>query len=113
MRYLVIGENIDAGYLLPPDHVAAAVEGAVIPSFRILAKLEQEGRLWGGLFPGERGGAFVLDVESPEQLNQVVGELPFSGLVKWQVKALIDFNTGADQAAQAMQLMKRMSQQGG
>lgn len=113
MRFLVLGENLDPGYLLPPDQIAGAVEGAVIPSFRQLGNLEREGRVRGGIFTGERAGAFLIEAESAAELNQTLGTLPFAGLVKWQVKAMIDFDTAADQAAEAMQQLKAMAQGGG
>ncbi len=97
MLFLVTGENIDAGYLLPPNQAMEAVEAAVAPSFQQLAELERSGALRGGLFPGERAGAFVVEVESFVQLDELMNRLPFFGLVKWQVKPLMPFSTAAAQ----------------
>jgi muconolactone delta-isomerase len=97
MLFLVRGENIDAGYLLPPDQTLQAIEQAVLPSFQQMAQWEQQGKVKGGIHPGERGGAFVVDVESYEELDSMMNRLPFFGLVKWEVKALMPFASVAQQ----------------
>jgi hypothetical protein len=97
MLFLVTGENIDAGYLLPPAQTFAAIEQAVLPSFQMLAQLEQEGRLKGGLFPGERAGGFVIEAGSFEELDRLMNQLPFFGLVKWTVRPLMPFASAAQQ----------------
>jgi muconolactone delta-isomerase len=93
MLFLVRGENIDAGYLLPPEQQMGAIEQAVVPSFQQLAQWEQQGKVKGGVVPGERGGGFVVDVESYEELDSMMNHLPFFGLVKWEIKPLMPFAT--------------------
>ncbi|HLJ66641.1 MAG TPA: hypothetical protein VKX16_04705 [Chloroflexota bacterium] len=113
MRFLVMGENIDPGYLLPPEQTVQSIEMAVIPSFQILAQWEQEGRVRGGLYPGERAGAFILEAASFEELDAMMNQLPFFGLVKWTVKPLMDWQTTARQVAENVSQFKQMIQQGG
>jgi muconolactone delta-isomerase len=91
MLFLVRGENIDSGYLLPPEQTMQAVEQAAVPSFQQMAQWEQQGKVKGGVHPGERAGAFVIDVESYEELDSMMNHLPFFGLVKWEVKPLMPF----------------------
>ena len=63
MRYLVIGEYVDPGPLLPPQQVVQLVEQLVIPSAEALENLEDEKKVLGGGFVvGARAGAFILDV---------------------------------------------------
>jgi hypothetical protein len=112
MLFLVTGENIDPGYLLPPDQTVAAISQAVVPSFQMLADLEQQGKVKGGIFPGERAGAFVIDVASPEELDGLMNHLPFFGLVRWQVKPLLPFGTAAQQAAGYVEDWRQMQQHG-
>lgn len=97
MLFLVCGENIDPGYLLPPDQQMQIIEQAIVPSFQQLAQWEQQGKVKGGVHPGERGGGFVVDVESYEELDSMMNHLPFFGLVKWEVKPLMPFATIAQQ----------------
>jgi hypothetical protein len=113
MLFLVTGENIDAGYLLPPEQTLQAIGQAVVPSFQILAQWEQEGKVKGGVFPGERAGAFVLEANSYEELDSMMNHLPFFGLVKWQVKPLMPFQTIAQQLPQYLQDARQQMQQGG
>lgn len=113
MLFLVTGENIDPGYLLPPDQTIQALQQAVVPSFQILAQWEQQGKLKGGLFAGERAGGFVLEADSFEDLDSMMNHLPFFGLVKWQVKPLIPWQTMAQQFPQYLTDARQQIEQGG
>ena len=110
MQFLVTGENIDAGYLLPPEQTMQVIEQAVVPSFQTFAQWEREGRLKGGLFPGERAGAFVIEADSPEELDRLMNQVPFFGLVKWNVKPLVPWQTMARQLPQYVQNFRQMMQ---
>ena len=111
MLFLVRGENIDAGYLLPPDQAMQVIDQAVVPSVQQLAHLEHQGKVRGGLYPGERGGAFVIDVESYEELDSIMNHLPFFGLVKWEVKPLMPFASGATQLPRYISDIRQQLQQ--
>ncbi|HEX5417066.1 MAG TPA: hypothetical protein VFZ25_15490 [Chloroflexota bacterium] len=97
MLFLVRGENIEPGYLLPPEQTMQAIEQAVLPSFQILAQLASQGKVKGGLYPGERAGAFVIEADSPEDLDSIMNHLPFFGLVKWDVRVLMPFSSMVQQ----------------
>ena len=88
MLYLVTGEWVEAGALVPPEQMAGILETTVVPSLEIWERWEQEGRIKGGVFAGERAGAFVLEAASHEEVGELLSSLPFWGLVKWQVKPL-------------------------
>ena len=87
--YLVTGEYVDPGPLMPPEAVAQIVENAIIPGHEYFAELEASGKiLAGGIFAGERAGAFIVDADSHAAVNELLGECPYWGLVKWNVKAM-------------------------
>jgi hypothetical protein len=107
MLFLVTGENIDSGYLLPPAAAMDIIEQAVVPSFQIMGS---DPRVKGGVFPGERGGACVIEVESFEELDRFMNSLPFFGLVKWNVKPLMPFATIARQLPEYIANVRAMTQ---
>ena len=46
-RYLVTGEFVDPGALLPPQQLAQLIEKFVLPSFEAMAKLEEKKKIFG------------------------------------------------------------------
>lgn len=113
MLFLVMGENIDSGYLIPPDQAMQTIEQAVVPSFEILRQYAQQGKVKGGIIPGERAGAFVVEADSYEDLDRLMNQLPFFGLVKWTVKPLMPFESIARQLPEYIQHARQQMQQGG
>jgi muconolactone delta-isomerase len=107
MLFLVTGKNIDSGYLLPPDQVGGVISQAVVPSFQLLAQMEEAGKLKGGLVPGERAGAFVIEAASFEELDDTMNRLPFFGLVDWQVKPLMPFSSAVRQLPEYVKEMQQ------
>jgi muconolactone delta-isomerase len=97
---------------MPPDQQIHAIETAVIPSFKMLAQLEKEGKLKGGTFPGERAGASIIEADSFEELDTIMNQLPFFGLVKWQIKALIPMSSTVGLAEGYVQRFRQMTQGG-
>lgn len=53
MLFLVSGEWVEVGGLLPPQQVASLIEYAVVPSLKIWTEWEEQGRIKGGIFAGE------------------------------------------------------------
>ena len=111
MQYLVTGEFIDPGPLLPPDQYAAIGRQMILPSHDVLLNLKAEGKLLaGGYAVGERAGAFIFDVDSNAELDSLLMGLPFWGLVKIKVTPLEDIGgrrerdlQGAEQIEQSLQ----------
>src|SRR5919112_1741662 len=93
MRFLITidGTNIGAG--MPPDQLAPMVNRMVVPSLEQLAQWEQEGRIHGGGYAAARGGAFVMDADSPEEVDRLVASLPYFPLVKVDVTPLVPTST--------------------
>src|SRR5215210_6388202 len=91
MQYLVTGEFIDPGPLLPPDQLVELIRQLVVPSHDALTNLRAEGKLLaGGYSVGERAGAFIFEVDSNEELDSLLQGLPYWGLVKMKVTPLQD-----------------------
>src|SRR5215207_10913323 len=82
VRYLVTFESVEAGPLLPPQQVPGLLRTVVLPSEDVLAKLESEGKIRGGVTAGARSGAFILDADSHDEANQIVQSMPSWGIVK-------------------------------
>lgn len=88
MRFLVTAAFIDSGALLPPEVLGSLAEHAILPSLEMLAKWEKEGKIQGGVYAGQRAGAFVVDASSNEEVGTLLASLPFWGLVNWHVTPL-------------------------
>ncbi len=84
MQYLVTGEFVELGPQdLPPDQLAAMLRQAVVPSHDVLTNLKSEGKLLaGGYAVGERAAAFIFDVDSNAELDALLQNLPYWGLVR-------------------------------
>jgi muconolactone delta-isomerase len=89
MRFLVTIDGSDVGVGMPPERLAQVMDQMVIPGIEKLAQWEQQGRIHGGGYTAARGGVFMVDAESSEEVDQLVTSLPHWGLVKIDVKPLI------------------------
>ena len=89
MRFLVTIDGSDVGVAMPPERLIQQMDQMVIPGIEQLAQWEQEGRIHGGGYTAARGGVFVIDVDSIDEVDQLVTSLPHWGLVKIDVKPLI------------------------
>lgn len=105
--YLVIGEYLDPGALLPPQGAAQIVEQTVLPSLEALAKLQKQKKIVaGGIYSGDRRGAFILDVADNDEANRVLMSLPFWGLVKWTLTPMQSFRERATDEAKLVAQFK-------
>ena len=111
MQYLVTGEFIDPGPLLPPDQLAGMLRQVIVPSHDVLTNLKAEGKLIaGGYAVGERAGVFIFEADSNAELDSLLMGLPFWGLVKIKVTPLEEVEgrrecdlQGAEQIEQSLQ----------
>jgi muconolactone delta-isomerase len=88
MQYLVTAEWIELRALLSPDQVVGILDQTVGPSLEMLAQWEEEGKIRGVIFPGERAGAWVFEADSSEDLDGMLTTLPFWGQMKWHTSPL-------------------------
>ena len=89
MRFLVTLDGSDIGVGMPPERLGQVVEQMVVPSIEQLTQWEQEGRIYGGGYTAARGGVFIMEADSSEEVDQLVTSLPYWGIVKVEVKPLV------------------------
>ena len=109
MKYLVVGDFIDPGPMMPPPQVAQMLETAILPSLDMLAKWETDNRIHGGIFVGDRKGVFVIEAESNEEVDKMIMSLPMWGLLKWTVSPLHTFAGRAAQDKMNAEKIKSMN----
>jgi muconolactone delta-isomerase len=93
MRFLVTIDGSDIGVGMSPERLGQVLDQMVVPGVEKLAQWEQEGRIHGGGYTAARGGVFMIDADSSEEVDQLVTSLPHWGLVKVDVKPLISTST--------------------
>lgn len=106
MRYLVIGSNGPTA--ATAEDMIEFLEDLVLPGLEALMKLESDSIvLAGGVPVSERAVAFIIDVPSNEELDQVLRGLPIWGILEWQVTPLQSFEGRAFQDRRTVQQLKR------
>ena len=104
MKYLVSGS--DGPGFATPEEALELLENVVIPSLDALNKLQSEKKiLAGGLKVGDRAFVFVAEAESNEKLDRMLREIPFWGMVRWEVTPLEGFDI---RAAEERVMMARL-----
>jgi muconolactone delta-isomerase len=98
MRFLVTIEATDVEVGRTPERLAQIVNQVIVPSLEQLDQWEQEGRIHGGGYTAARGGVFMIDADSSEEVDQLVTSLPYWGLVKVDVKPLIPSSAVVERA---------------
>jgi muconolactone delta-isomerase len=85
---------------------------AVLPGHEALKTLKSEGKILAGGFPvGERAIAFIVESDSPKELDTLLLRIPFWGIVKTKVTPLQDMDDRHDQDQQATEQMEQSLQQ--
>ena len=112
MQYLVTGEFIDPGPLLPPDQFAGMLRQAILPSHDVLTNLKAEGKLLaGGYAVGERAAAFIFEAESNAELDDLLLSLPYWGVVKFKATPLEGVEARQERDRQQTEQVEQMLQQ--
>ena len=112
MQYLVTMEYVDPGPLLAPQQFIAMARTAVLPGHEAVIKLKSEGKILAGGFPlGERAVAFIVESDSPKELDALLQGLPYWGIVKTKVTPLQDFEDRRDQDRQFAEQLEQTLQQ--
>ncbi len=106
MRFLVTIDGSDVGVGMPPERLVQVLEQMVIPGVEKLAQWEQEGRIHGGGYTAARGGVFMVDADSSEEVDQLVTSLPHWGLVKVDVQPLISHDALLERARSVRQRLQ-------
>jgi hypothetical protein len=88
------------------------LRSAVLPGNEALINLKSEGKIIAGGFPvEERTIAFIVESDSPKELDSLLQEIPFWGIVKMKVTALQDFEDRRDQDRQFAEQLEQSLQQ--
>ncbi len=112
MQYLVTMDFVDPGPLLPIQQYVGMMRQAVLPGHETLQSLKSEGKILAGGFPvGERAIAFIIDSDSPKELDALLQSVPFWGIVKTKVTPLQSFEDRYDQDRQGTEQMEQSLQQ--
>jgi muconolactone delta-isomerase len=112
MQYLVTMDFVDPGPLLPVQQYVGMMRQAVLPGHKALLNLKSEGKILAGGYPvGERAIAFIVEADSPKELDSLLMEVPFWGITKAKVTPLQDLEDRRDQDRQGAEQMEQSLQQ--
>ena len=112
MQYLVTVDFVDPGPLLPPQQFLGMVRTAVLPGHEALNNLRSEGRIVAGGFPlGERAIAFIIEADSPEELDALLQSIPFWGITKTKATPLQGWEARREQDRQFAEQLEQSLQQ--
>jgi uncharacterized protein YciI len=110
MLYVVKGVASEAGAPTTPQQAVELLEGPVIPSLEALAQHQADGTiLAGGIVVGARATMFVVEAASHEEVTKLVRNLPFWGILEWQVTPLETFAHRAALERQQVERLKKDS----
>jgi Muconolactone delta-isomerase len=103
---------VDPGPLLAPQQLLSMYRTAVLPGHEAIINLKSEGKILAGGNPvGERAIAFIVEADSPKELDSLLLEIPFWGIVKTKVTLLQDFEDRRDQDRQFAEQLEQTLQQ--
>jgi Muconolactone delta-isomerase len=95
-QYLVRGEYVDPGPLLPPEQAAELIETRVLPTFDAIANLQKQGKvLAGGLFAADRAAVLVVEAADNDEVGRLIHGLPGWGIISCDVRPLESFASRA------------------
>ena len=107
MKFLVELDHPKTGQPLTGETARAFVEGIIFPSLARAEQLVKEGRiLAGGPVAGRIALRFIADVESAQQLDQLVTSIPLWTVAETRVTPLIEFS---ERRAHVQALLERMT----
>jgi hypothetical protein len=105
MKYLV--HAAEGPGFATPEETVRVLERIIIPGFDALIRLEAEKKiLAGGLPVGDRAFVFIVDASSNEEVDGLLRNLPFWGVLKWNVTPLQSFE---GRAAMEREVVKQLT----
>ena len=107
MKFLVELDHVKTGQPFTQDTARSFIEGIIFPTIARAEQLVQEGRIVaGGPVAGRIAIRFIAEVETVQQLDQLVSSLPLWTVAETRVTPLIDFK---DRRAHIQALLQRMT----
>jgi len=95
---------IKASLSEPPPMPREQYLGTVASTWQVIKQLESNGKvISGGAFVGQRAGVVIVDVESHEELADLLNRLPLSAYLQWEVVPLISAERALESAKWALQ----------
>jgi hypothetical protein len=98
-------ENVLAG---PPEANISLMENMILPTLKILAGLEKDGKLRGGAMSGRREIQFVMDFPSNDEAGKWLMGLPWWPVHDCEIIALQPIASHIPMVAEAVQRLKGM-----
>jgi muconolactone delta-isomerase len=87
--FVTMNLQTDAYPSLPTDGLASIVREAILPSVEALVPLRAAKKLvTGGYLVGERQMVFVFEADSEEEVREMLGDLPLSGVATPEIKPM-------------------------
>lgn len=78
--------------------------GMMASTWQTIKQLEENGKvITGGAFVGKRAGCVIVDVDSNEELADLLNRLPLAAYLDWDVVPLIAADRALDSAKWALQ----------
>lgn len=78
--------------------------GMMASTWQTIKQLEENGKVvTGGAFVGKRAGCVIVDVDSNEELADLLNRLPLAAYLDWDVVPLIPADRALDSAKWALQ----------
>lgn len=82
--------------------------GMVAATWEVMAQLERNGKARAsGALIGPGGGVAIVDVESNDELSDVLSRLPVYAFLDWEVVAMTSAERALEQARWAMAVLRR------
>ena len=107
MKFLVELDHIKTGQPFTEDTARSFIEGIIFPTLTKAEQLAQQGCIVaGGPIAGRIALRFIEDVETTQQLDQLVSSLPLWTVADTRVTPLIDFS---DRRAHIQTLLERIT----
>jgi CTP-dependent riboflavin kinase len=104
MLYLVKAELVENS--ISAEAFPQVFERVIRPSLESLAKMADEKKLTGGVLAGQRAGAFIIEAQSNEEVDRILGGLPFWGLLNMSVTPLVSIRTAMERDQRAADAIK-------
>jgi len=78
--------------------------GMIASTWQVIRQMEANGKvISGGAFIGQRAGCVIVDVDSHEELADLLNRLPLSAYLDWEVVPLITAERALESAKWALQ----------
>ncbi len=95
-------------YGMPPNMAVPATENMLLPSLKILADMEDKGKIMGGSFAGQAEGSFIGDFPSPAEASRFIQSLPFWSMFHWEIKSIISYKETVRDVEKGLESIKAM-----